>query len=398
MLRRRMARRHDEVSLAPVVDAAVLSAMQAALEDVTVDDYGLHRGAGVGHPRAPADPGGCLPPGFAGAAAAGPGAGRDVRSGLCDPGGREGGRRAGAGRRGAALRPEMWLRRIDIAQVVREVLERTPAPASSTAQPRPGGPLRRRGGLRRPERCQPGRAQSFGVGQPGAGPPGHRPLHPALTPVLHRPDLQGLSTVAAPPPFRRPDLGAHPGAGSGHPADRGAGPARRPVGPVRPGEVLAAPFALGTTWGLTRHPVDLAAAGLQRAGGPGRRGARGRHPGHRRQPRGDRLRPGGAAGRADPGGCGCGTATGLRQLLSTGTTIAVDLGRPGAALGTAPGRVPAQAYAVAAGGLLISTPAYTGVAPVKVYPATADFRADDAMPARGGPGGGAPFPPSGRGR
>ena len=45
MLRRRMARRREEAELEPVVDADTLRAMQAALEDVAVEDSDrpLHR-------------------------------------------------------------------------------------------------------------------------------------------------------------------------------------------------------------------------------------------------------------------------------------------------------------------------------------------------------------------
>ena len=52
MLTRRMARRREEAELAPVIDANTLLAMQAALEDVAVEDSigALHRRHHRGHP------------------------------------------------------------------------------------------------------------------------------------------------------------------------------------------------------------------------------------------------------------------------------------------------------------------------------------------------------------
>jgi MoxR-like ATPase len=131
VLRRRMARRREEAELAPVVDAETLTAMQAALEDVAVEDsvgrYIVALAAATrGHAQVMvgASPRGSLAllllsrarAALAGRAYVVP---EDVKA-VAVP--------ALAHR--ITLRPEMWLRRIDPATVVTDVLARTPAPAS----------------------------------------------------------------------------------------------------------------------------------------------------------------------------------------------------------------------------------------------------------------------------
>ena len=131
VLRRRMARRREETLIEPVVDAATLLAMQAALEDVVVEaSIGRyivdltaatreHSSVLVG-----SSPRGSLAllllsrvrAVFAGRDYVIP---EDVKA-VAAP--------ALAHR--ITLRPEMWLRRVDPAFVVAEVLEATPAPAS----------------------------------------------------------------------------------------------------------------------------------------------------------------------------------------------------------------------------------------------------------------------------
>jgi MoxR-like ATPase len=131
VLRRRMNRRREEAVLDPVVDVATLLAMQAALENVTVEDsIGQYIVALVGatreHPQVlvGASPRGSLALLLLARAYAVL-AGRDfvipedVKA-VAVP--------ALAHR--ITLHPEMWLRRIEPATVVREVLERTPAPVS----------------------------------------------------------------------------------------------------------------------------------------------------------------------------------------------------------------------------------------------------------------------------
>jgi MoxR-like ATPase len=131
VLRRRMDRRREEAVLAPVVDARTLLAMQAALEDVAVEDsigrYVVDLAAATRtHPQVlvGASPRGSLALLLLSRARAAL-AGRDyvipedVKY-VAIP--------ALAHR--MTLRPEMWLRRIDPATIVAEIVAATPAPAS----------------------------------------------------------------------------------------------------------------------------------------------------------------------------------------------------------------------------------------------------------------------------
>ncbi|GAA1746236.1 MoxR family ATPase [Luedemannella helvata] len=131
VLRRRMSRRREEISIDPVVDAPTLSAMQAALESVTVEDsVGRYivtlTAATRSHPQVlvGASPRGSLALLLLARAVAAM-SGRDyvipedVKA-VAVP---------ALGHR-LTLRPEVWLRRVNVDQVVREVLEQTPAPAS----------------------------------------------------------------------------------------------------------------------------------------------------------------------------------------------------------------------------------------------------------------------------
>ncbi|MGV9211333.1 AAA family ATPase [Micromonospora sp. RB23] len=131
VLRRRMGRRREEADIKPVVDAATLRAMQAALEDVVVEDsIGRYivalTAATREHPSVlvGASPRGSLAllllsrvrAVFDGRDYVVPEDVKDVA--------------APALAHRITLRPEMWLRRVDPAFVVGEVLEGTPAPAS----------------------------------------------------------------------------------------------------------------------------------------------------------------------------------------------------------------------------------------------------------------------------
>ncbi|GAB3850799.1 MoxR family ATPase [Micromonospora andamanensis] len=131
VLRRRMARRREEADIKPVVDAGTLRAMQAALEDVVVEDsVGRYivalTAATREHPSVlvGASPRGSLALLLLSRVRAVL-SGRDyvipedVKS-VAAP--------ALAHR--ITLRPEMWLRRVDPSFVVGEVLDGTPAPAS----------------------------------------------------------------------------------------------------------------------------------------------------------------------------------------------------------------------------------------------------------------------------
>ncbi|MBX7269109.1 MoxR family ATPase [Micromonospora sp. Llam7] len=143
VLRRRMARRREEADIKPVVDAGTLRAMQAALEDVVVEDsVGRYivalTAATREHPSVlvGASPRGSLAllllarvrAVFSGRDYVVPEDVKDVA--------------APALSHRITLRPEMWLRRVDPSFVVGEVLDATPAPASgalpSYAAGRPG--------------------------------------------------------------------------------------------------------------------------------------------------------------------------------------------------------------------------------------------------------------------
>jgi MoxR-like ATPase len=132
VLRRRMVRRQEEVTLAPVIDAETLLTVQAALEDVVVEDsVGRYMvditTATRDHPQVlvGASPRGSLALLLLSRAMAAM-AGRDyvvpedVKLVAV----------AALGHR-ITLRPEMWLRRVDAGQVVASVLDQVPAPASA---------------------------------------------------------------------------------------------------------------------------------------------------------------------------------------------------------------------------------------------------------------------------
>ena len=149
VLRRRMARRQEEAQIEPVVDAPTLLAMQAAIEDVAVEDSIGHyivalAAATRAHPQVlvGASPRGSLALLLLGRARAAL-AGRDY---VIPEDVKEVAVPALAHR--ITLRPEMWLRRVDPSQIVGEVLASTPAPASGalpshttpTPTPRPADP------------------------------------------------------------------------------------------------------------------------------------------------------------------------------------------------------------------------------------------------------------------
>jgi MoxR-like ATPase len=131
VLRRRMARRQEESFLTPVVDARMLQAMQAALESITVEDsIGRYivslASATREHPSVlvGSSPRGSLALLLLARARAAM-AGRDfvVPEDVKDVA-------VPALAHRITLRPEMWLRRVDPAFVVQEVLTNVPAPAS----------------------------------------------------------------------------------------------------------------------------------------------------------------------------------------------------------------------------------------------------------------------------
>jgi MoxR-like ATPase len=131
VLHRRMARRREQVVLAPVIDAPTLRRAQAALENVAVEDSVCgyivdlvaatreHRSVQVG-----ASPRGSLAL-LLTARARAVMAGRDYVT----PEDVKGAAPAALAHR-ISLRPEMWLRRVDPADVIAEVCANTPAPRS----------------------------------------------------------------------------------------------------------------------------------------------------------------------------------------------------------------------------------------------------------------------------
>ena len=147
--------------------------------------------------------------------------------------------------------------------------------------------------------------------------------------------------------------------------------------------VLAAPFALGAAWGLRARPTGLPDLRLTAGDDPVVEGhevaARVTVTNH------DEADYDLVVVRAAPS-----RWVRLRHSdrpyageLPAGSSTAVDLAGPALRWGEH-WVGPAQAFAVAGGGLLISTPTFTDVAPVKVFPSTAEFRADDAMPQAAG--------------
>jgi MoxR-like ATPase len=131
ILQRRMSRRQEEAFLPPVVNAATLQSMQAALESVTVEDsIGRYIVALTSATREHASvlvgssPRGSLALLLLARARAAM-AGRDfvVPEDVKDVA-------LPALSHRITLRPEMWLRRVDPAFVVQEVLTAVPAPAS----------------------------------------------------------------------------------------------------------------------------------------------------------------------------------------------------------------------------------------------------------------------------
>jgi MoxR-like ATPase len=140
VLRRRMFRQQEEAQLVPVVDALRLTAMQAALEQVAVEDsIGRYivalTSATREHPSALV---GSSPRGSLAllllARARAVMAGRDyvVPEDVKDVA-------VPALAHRITLRPEMWLRRVDPSFVVQEVLQAVPAPASGALPTYAGG-------------------------------------------------------------------------------------------------------------------------------------------------------------------------------------------------------------------------------------------------------------------
>jgi MoxR-like ATPase len=141
VLRRRMARRREEAVLAPVIDATELLGMQAALEDVTVEDsigrYLVELTVATrDHPQVlvGASPRGSLALLLLSRAVAAM-SGRD----FVVPEDVKYVAVAALAHR-ITLRPEMWLRRIDAGQIVADVLDQVPAPASGVL-PAHGSPV-----------------------------------------------------------------------------------------------------------------------------------------------------------------------------------------------------------------------------------------------------------------
>ena len=131
VLQRRMARRQEEAFLQPVVDSRTLQAMQAALEMITVEDsigrYCVSLASATrehGSVLVGSSPRGSLALLLLARARAAM-AGRDfvVPEDVKDVA-------VPALAHRITLRPEMWLRRVDPAFVVQEVLTNVPAPAS----------------------------------------------------------------------------------------------------------------------------------------------------------------------------------------------------------------------------------------------------------------------------
>jgi MoxR-like ATPase len=141
VLRRRMARRQEETVLEPVVDADTLVAMQAALEDVVVEDsigrYIVELATATrehGQVLVGASPRGSLALLLLSRARAAL-AGRDyvIPEDVKDVA-------VPALAHRISLRPEVWLRQVQPSSIVNEVLATVPAPASGALPSYAGGP------------------------------------------------------------------------------------------------------------------------------------------------------------------------------------------------------------------------------------------------------------------
>jgi MoxR-like ATPase len=131
VLQRRIGRRREEAELAPLGDAATLLAMQAALEDVTVEDsigrYMVDLAAATrDHPQVlvGSSPRGSLALMLLSRAKAAL-AGRDY---VIPEDVKQVARPALTHR--LTLKPEVWLRRVDPASVVADIIARTPTPTT----------------------------------------------------------------------------------------------------------------------------------------------------------------------------------------------------------------------------------------------------------------------------
>jgi MoxR-like ATPase len=131
VLQRRMARRQEEVTLDPVIDATTLQRAQRSMEDVAVEDsvcgYIVDLTAATRehkHVQVGASPRGSLALLLTARA-------RAVMDGrdYVTPEDVKAVAPAALAHR-ISLRPEMWLRRVDPAEVVAEICQTTPAPAS----------------------------------------------------------------------------------------------------------------------------------------------------------------------------------------------------------------------------------------------------------------------------
>jgi MoxR-like ATPase len=146
VLKRRVSRRREEAELKPVIDASDLLGMQAALEDVVVEDsigrYIVDVAAATReHPNVlvGASPRGSLALMLLSRAKAAL-AGRDY---VVPEDVKHVAKPALAHR--LTLRPEVWLRRVDPASIIDDVLESTPAPTSGALPTYAAGPSPRVG-------------------------------------------------------------------------------------------------------------------------------------------------------------------------------------------------------------------------------------------------------------
>ena len=180
VLQRRLARRREEAALDPVVDTGTLLAMQAALEDVTVEDsVGRYivslTTATREHPQVlvGASPRGSLALMLLARAVAA----MDGRDYVVPEDVKQVAVAALAHR--ITLRPEMWLRRVDSASVVVSVLEQVPAPATA-AMPQYTAPQYNALQYAAPQYTAPQHAapQHAGGAVPGVGEAGPGPVVP----------------------------------------------------------------------------------------------------------------------------------------------------------------------------------------------------------------------------
>ena len=148
--------------------------------------------------------------------------------------------------------------------------------------------------------------------------------------------------------------------------------------------VLAAPLAIGAALGLWRRPQAAPAVRVTTPTPAVSEGARSQRLDDDHEPRSDPLRPGGRPAAAQPLAARSSTrGRPYATALAPGETVGIDL--DGRALRWGRHTLgPTVAYAVAGDGLLISPAGVAPYADIRAFPNTDPFKANDSMPRAAG--------------